>query len=92
MLYAKVVISKNDKFQIIGFHSSSRLNQFTSSNNRYFPLWRGHRVCVEAKPNRDSLVSPDHNLIEQLWDELLRCIQDRSVQPRIIRQFQVALH
>ena len=49
-------------------------------------------MCVEAKPNRDSLVGPDHNPIKQLWDELLRCIWDRSVQPRIIRQFQIALH
>ena len=49
-------------------------------------------MCVEAKPNRDSQVSPDLNLIEQLRDELLRCIRDRSVQPRIIRQLQVALH
>ena len=48
-------------------------------------------MCVEAKPNRDSLVSPDHNPIEQLWDELLRCIQDRSVQPWNLRQLQVAL-
>ena len=49
-------------------------------------------MCVEAKPNRDSQVSPDLNLIEQLRDELLRCIRDRSAQPRIIRQLQVALH
>ena len=64
--YRQGVISKNDKFQTIGFHSSSSLNQFTSSNNRCVPLLRGHRMCVEAKPNRDSLVSPDLNLIEQL--------------------------
>ena len=49
-------------------------------------------MCVEAKSNRDSLVSLDLNPIEQLWDELLRCIRDRSVQPLIIRQLQVALH
>ena len=49
-------------------------------------------MCVEAKSNRDSLVSPDLNPIEQLWDELLRCIRDCSVQPRILQQLQVALH
>ena len=49
-------------------------------------------MCVEAKPNRDGLVSPDLNPIEQLWDELLRCIRDRSVQPRNLRQLQVVLH
>ena len=48
--------------------------------------------CVEAKPNRDSLVSPDLNPIERLWDEFLRCIRDRSVQPWNLRQLQVALH
>ena len=49
-------------------------------------------MCVEAKPKRDSLVSPDLNPIEQLRDELLRCIRDRTVQPRIFRQLWVALH
>ena len=82
------VISKNDKFQTIGFHSSSSLNQFTSSNNRYVPLWQSYRVCAEAKTNRVSLVSSDLNPIEQLWDELLRRILDHSVQPRN----RVALH
>ena len=37
-------------------------------------------MCVEAKPNHDSLVSPVHNSIEQLWDELLRCILDLSIK------------
>ena len=49
-------------------------------------------MFVEAKPNRDSLVGPDLNPIEQLWDEILRCIRDRSVQPRNLRLFQVALN
>ena len=90
--YRQGVISENDKFETIGFHSSPRINQFTSSNNRYVPLWRGHRACVEAKTNRDSLVSPDLNPIEQLWDDLLQCIRDRSVQPWNFRQLHVALH
>ena len=36
----KGVISKNDKFQTIGFlpSTSSSLNRFTLSNNRYVPL------------------------------------------------------
>ena len=95
MLYASVktrVISKNDKFQTIGFHSNSRLNQFTSSNNRYVPLWRGNQVCAEVKTNRASLVSRDLNTIEQLLDELFRRIRDRSVQPPFLWQLQVALH
>ena len=45
-------------------------------------------MCAEAKTNRVSLVSPDLNTIEQLLDEL----RDRSVQPRNLRQLQVALH
>ena len=49
-------------------------------------------MCVEAETNRHSLVSPDLNPIEQLWDELCRCIRDRSVQPRNLRQLQVTLH
>ena len=69
--YRQGVISKNDKFQTTGFHSSPRLNQFTSSNNGYVPLWTDHRVFVEAKPNRYSLVNLDLNPIEQLWDEAL---------------------
>ena len=86
------VISKNDKVQTIGIHSSSSLNQFISSNNRYVSLSRGHLVCAEAKTNRTSLVSPDLNTIEQLVDELWRRIQDLSVQPRNLRQLQVVLH
>ena len=88
--YRQGVVSKNDKFQTIawGSHSSSRLNQFISPNNRR----RDQRVCVEVKPNRDSLVGPDLNPIEQMWDELWRCIWDRSVQPGNLRQIQVALH
>ena len=35
-MYRQGAISKNDKFQIIGFHSSSSLNQFTSSNKGDF--------------------------------------------------------
>ena len=31
-------------------------------------------------------------MIEQLLDELWRLIRDRSVQPRNLRQLQVALH
>ena len=31
-------------------------------------------------------------MIEQLLDEPLRCIRDRSVQPGNLRQLQVALH
>ena len=57
-VYRLGVIYKNDKIQTIGFHSFSRLNPFTSSNNQYVPLRRDHRVCVEAKTNRVSLVSP----------------------------------
>ena len=49
-------------------------------------------MCVEANTNRDSLVSLDLNPTEQLWDELWRCIRDRSVQPRNLRQLQIALH
>ena len=41
------VISKNDKFQTISFYLSSSLNQLTSSNNRYVPLWRGNQVCAK---------------------------------------------
>ena len=41
-------------------------------------------MCVEAKTNHDSLVSIDLNPTEQLWDELWRCIQVRSVQHRNI--------
>ena len=40
----------------------------------------------EAKTNHVSLVSPDLNRIEQLLDELWRCIRDRSVQPWSFRQ------
>ena len=46
-------------------------------------------MYVEAKPNRDSLVSPDLNPIEQLWDELLRCIQDRSDHLGLFDSFRV---
>ena len=77
---------------LIGFHSSSSLNQFTSSNNRYVTLWRSHRVCAEAKTNRVSLVSSDLNPIEQLWYDFWRRILDRSLQPPNLRQLQVALH
>ena len=91
-VFRQGVISKNDKFQTSDFHSSSSLNQFTSSNNRYVPLWRSHGVCAEAKTNRVSLVSSDLNPIEQLWDELWRRILDHSVQPRNLRQLHVALH
>ena len=58
--YRQRVISNNDNFQTIRFHSSTSLNQFTktSSNNRCVPLWRGNQVCAEAKTNRVSLVSP----------------------------------
>ena len=45
-------------------------------------------MCVEAKTNPYSLVSPDLNPIEQLWDDL-RCIRDRSVQPWNLRQLHV---
>ena len=58
----------NEKFQTIGFHSSSCLNQLTSSNNRYVPLCRGNQVCAEAKTNCLSLVSLDLNTIEQLFE------------------------
>ena len=63
-MYIQGVISKNDRFQTIGFHSSSSLNQFNSSNNQYVPLWWGKQVCAEAKTNHISLVSPDLNTIE----------------------------
>ena len=92
LVYKQGVISKNDKFQTIGFHASSSLNQFTSSSNQYIPLWRGNQVCVEDKTNHVSLISPDLNTIEQLLDELWRRIWDRSMQPRNLRQLQVALH
>ena len=49
-------------------------------------------MCAEAKTNRVSLVSPELNMIEQLLDELWRCIQNLSLQPRNLRQLQVALH
>ena len=91
-MYRQGVILKNDKFQTIGFHSSSSLNLFTSSNNRYVLLWRGSRVCAEAKTNRVSLVSSDLNTIEQLLDELWRRIRDRSVQSQILGQSRVSLH
>ena len=91
-VYRQGVSSKNDKFQTIGFHSSSSLNQFTSSYNWYVPLWRSHCVCAEAKTIRVSLVSSDLNPIEQLWDELWQRILDHSVQPWNLRQPQVALH
>ena len=49
--------------------------------------------CVQKpKTNSVSLVSLDLNTIEQLLDELWRRIQNRSVQPRNVRQLQVALH
>ena len=91
-MYRQGVISKNDRFQAIGFHSSSSLNQFNSSNNQYVPLWRGNQVCAEAKANRVSLVSPDLITIEQLLDEFWRRIRDRSVQPKNLWQLQVVLH
>ena len=49
-------------------------------------------MCADAKTNRVSLVSPDLNPIEQLLDELWRLTRDCSVQPRNLRQLQVALH
>ena len=49
-------------------------------------------MCAEAKTNRVSLVSPDLNMIEQLLEELCRRICYRSVQPRFLRQLQIALH
>ena len=48
LVYKLGVISKNDKFQKIDFHSCSCLNLFTSSNNRYVPLRQGHQMCAEA--------------------------------------------
>ena len=69
IVYRLGVISKNDEFQTIGFHSSSSLNQVTSSNNWYVSLWRGNQVCAEAKANCICLLSPDLNTIEQLLDE-----------------------
>ena len=91
-MYRQGVISKKDKFQTIGFHSSSSLNQYTSSNNQFVRLLRGNQVCAEAKTTRVSLVSPVLNTIEQLLDELWRRIRDRSVQTRILRQLQIAFH
>ena len=91
-MYRQGVISKNDRFQTIGFHSSSSLNQFNSSKNQYVPLWWGKQVCAEAKTNHVSLVSPDLTTIEQLLDEFWQRIQDRSVQLRNLWQLQVALH
>ena len=85
-MYRQGVISKNDKFQTIGFHSSSSQNQFNLSYNQYVPFWWGNQVCAEAKTNRISLVSPDLNTIEQLLDELWWHMQDRSVQPRNLWQ------
>ena len=79
-------------FQTIGFHSSSSLNQFTSSNNRYEPHYRGNQVSEKAKTNRVSLVSPDLNTIEQLLDEPSRRIQDHALHSRNLQQLQVALH
>ena len=78
-MYRQGVISKNDKLQKIGFHSSSSLNQFTSSNNRYVTLWRCNQVYAEAKTNRVSLANPDFNTIEQLLDELCQRVLDHSV-------------
>ena len=49
-------------------------------------------MCADAKTNHVSLLSQDINEIEQLLDELWRRIQDCSVQPRNLRQLQVALH
>ena len=69
IVYRLGVISKNDEFQTIVFHSSSSLNQVTSSNNWYVSLWRGNQVCAEAKTNCICLLSPDLNTIEQLLDE-----------------------
>ena len=46
-------------------------------------------MCEKSKTSRVSLVCPDLNTIEQLLDELLRCIRDPSVN---LRQLQVALH
>ena len=40
-------------------------------------------MCVAAKRNQDSLVSRDLNLIEQLWDELLRCDASVIVQSNL---------
>ena len=48
-------------------------------------------MCAEAKTNRVSLVSLYLNTIEQLLDELRRCIRERSVQPRNLGQLQVVL-
>ena len=49
-------------------------------------------MCAEAKTNPVSLVSTDLITIEQLLSELWRRIRDPSVQPRNLRQLQVALH
>ena len=87
-MYRQRAISKNNKFQTIGF----RLNQFTLSNNRYVPLWQGNQVCAEAQKKRVSLESPDLKTIEQLLGELWGRIRDLSVQPSNLRQLQVALH
>ena len=83
---------KMTSFRQLVVYSSSSLNQFTSSNNGYVPLWKGNQVWFEAKTNCVSLVSPDLNTIQQLLDELWRRIQDRSVQPRNLGQLHVVLH
>ena len=49
-------------------------------------------MCAEAKTKRVSLVSPDLDTIEQLLDELWRRIWERSVQPRNLRELQVAFY
>ena len=50
-MYRQRVISKNDKFRTFGFHSSSSLNQFTSSNNQYALSDGSSGVCrSQSKP------------------------------------------
>ena len=90
-MYRQGVISKNDKFQTFGFHSSlvliCSLHPITGMS-----LSDDNNVCAEAQTNPVSLVSLDLITIEQLLDELWLRIRDPSMQPRNLRQLQAALH
>ena len=91
-MYIQGVISKNDRFRTIGFHSVlvqiSSLRPITSMS-----LSDEAIKCVQKpKTNHVSLVSRDLNAIEQLLDELWRRISDRLVQTWNLWRLQVAFH
>ena len=81
MLYDSIcrqgIVSKYDKFQTSGFHLSSSLNQFTSSNNRYV-----------QKPKQTRFTKPG----SQYDRAVVRLALATHPGPPDLRQLQVALH